>query len=142
MLLFITFISLWSNISHERRSNQTKSIPHARCLLPRVKGSCKRSLKRYYYNNQTRKCRSFRYTGCAGNKNNFKRLRTCKNKCINPSTQPTIIPSIQPTFNPSFQPSTKPSISIVNYNHTHKVTSLHPTCTGMNLIHSINIRPI
>lgn len=52
-----------------------------RCTLPAVAGSCKGNLRRYYYNTETKKCETFKYTGCMRNKNNFFSLHDCEIAC-------------------------------------------------------------
>ena len=36
---------------------------------------------RFYYSNETKKCKKFTYTGCQGNQNNFKTRGDCRKMC-------------------------------------------------------------
>jgi len=38
-------------------------------------------LPRYYFNAAENKCKMFLYSGCGGNKNNFRTQNVCENKC-------------------------------------------------------------
>ncbi|CDW57128.1 Papilin [Trichuris trichiura] len=51
------------------------------CSLPNAVGSCRRSLSRFYYDFEAKACRSFTYTGCEGNANNFRTEAECFAKC-------------------------------------------------------------
>ncbi|EJW76185.1 hypothetical protein WUBG_12903 [Wuchereria bancrofti] len=57
------------------------------CTLPREIGSCwrkkiKLSVTRYYFDTKTGTCRSFNYSGCGGNDNNFRTLDQCDGFCL------------------------------------------------------------
>jgi len=51
----------------------------ARCKLPRETGNCTKSLKRWWFNNDT--CQEFYYSGCDGNANRFVTLEQCIQNC-------------------------------------------------------------
>lgn len=51
------------------------------CDLPKVVGSCKAEIQRYYYDVKTDQCKRFKYSGCWGNNNNFKTRRDCATAC-------------------------------------------------------------
>ncbi|XP_039198324.1 BPTI/Kunitz domain-containing protein-like [Crotalus tigris] len=51
------------------------------CQLPPDPGFCKYQLQRWFYNPETRQCKTFIYQGCGGNYNNFKKRLTCQRKC-------------------------------------------------------------
>jgi len=57
------------------------------CRLPKKVGKfCKdedrdKTFRRWYYDSDEKKCKSFRYKGCKGNQNNFDSLSDCKLKC-------------------------------------------------------------
>ncbi|XP_026695131.2 uncharacterized protein LOC100180559 isoform X6 [Ciona intestinalis] len=55
--------------------------PSAACHLPKVRGPCKGSIPRFYYNPTTNRCQIFVYGGCAGNENNFETPRQCQSLC-------------------------------------------------------------
>ncbi|VDK82022.1 unnamed protein product, partial [Onchocerca ochengi] len=57
------------------------------CTLPREIGNCwnqksKLSVTRYYFDTKTGTCRSFNYSGCGGNDNNFLTLEQCHGFCL------------------------------------------------------------
>lgn len=51
------------------------------CSMPEDGGLCLASIPRWWYNRVTNQCQSFIYGGCGGNKNNFKTLIECDNRC-------------------------------------------------------------
>ncbi|XP_046960068.1 boophilin-H2-like [Vanessa cardui] len=51
------------------------------CHLQPIRGYCKKSLNRFYYDAQLDHCLPFVYTGCDGNKNNFETLLECDRRC-------------------------------------------------------------
>ncbi|CAF0776140.1 unnamed protein product [Adineta ricciae] len=69
------------------------------CLLPKpsrpykfechtpmaVKGSCKRSIKRFTYDANHRQCVPFTYSGCGGSTNRFFRQKQCEKLCLKPT---------------------------------------------------------
>ncbi|XP_066571576.1 tissue factor pathway inhibitor 2 [Amia ocellicauda] len=58
-----------------------KSVPLL-CLDPLDAGSCSAALPRYYYNQNSKSCVEFIYTGCGGNNNNFVDQQSCTRVCI------------------------------------------------------------
>ena len=52
------------------------------CLLAPVEGPCRHYSSRYFYDPEERKCLTFTYGGCFGNKNNFHSAKTCKQSCL------------------------------------------------------------
>ena len=57
------------------------------CKLSRDIGKCDeggltKPEKRFYFNTVSRKCEQFEYSGCKGNKNNFKSEIECTNLCF------------------------------------------------------------
>ncbi|TRY78077.1 hypothetical protein TCAL_04229 [Tigriopus californicus] len=63
------------------------------CMLPLVEGSCKSRMKRFHYNSTTGICQQFDYTGCQGNENNFKDMRTCIQTCVTTDNLPSALES-------------------------------------------------
>ncbi|KAM3842152.1 tissue factor pathway inhibitor-like [Diretmus argenteus] len=53
------------------------------CLTPMDRGTCDEAHRRFGYNPSTKKCHTFRYSGCGGNKNNFSHRRHCMKMCMN-----------------------------------------------------------
>uniref|UniRef100_A0A8D0BQI0 BPTI/Kunitz inhibitor domain-containing protein n=1 Tax=Salvator merianae TaxID=96440 RepID=A0A8D0BQI0_SALMN len=59
----------------------TPELMPEKCKLPKLQGSCRLPLTRYYYNFETRKCMSFFYGGCKGNENVFDTKEECMAEC-------------------------------------------------------------
>ena len=51
------------------------------CLSEPDTGPCKASIARYYFDQNDKTCKKFRYGGCDGNKNNFLTERDCLMAC-------------------------------------------------------------
>ena len=51
------------------------------CTLPPETGPCRSHITRYYYNSKSRSCSRFTYGGCAGNANNFRTVKACRQIC-------------------------------------------------------------
>ncbi|KAH7730490.1 thrombospondin [Aphelenchoides avenae] len=51
------------------------------CFLPRVVGPCAGKNSRYYFDQSTKTCTAFEYSGCLGNNNNFRSLEDCEARC-------------------------------------------------------------
>ena len=52
------------------------------CLLEHSPGSCDHAhVKRWYFDREAGECKTFSYSGCSGNRNNFADLYECKRKC-------------------------------------------------------------
>ena len=52
------------------------------CELPKDSGSCfKTDQIRYRFNEDTERCEKFYFSGCQGNKNNFKTEPECRSTC-------------------------------------------------------------
>nr|XP_040566886.1 papilin-like isoform X2 [Lepeophtheirus salmonis] len=65
------------------------------CRLSKEAGHCYNLLWRYYYDSYSGKCLRFTYTGCGGNRNNFKTLPECKSYCQKQYYKPNI-PLVKP----------------------------------------------
>ena len=50
----------------------------SRCQLPKMVGTCKAIILRFYFYNSTGRCERFFYGGCCGNANNFKIISACQ----------------------------------------------------------------
>ncbi|XP_036985513.2 kunitz-type protease inhibitor 2-like [Artibeus jamaicensis] len=53
------------------------------CRVPPVAGSCRASLRRWWYNATGGTCQQFVYGGCGGNDNNYLTEEKCLEKCAN-----------------------------------------------------------
>ncbi|KAG7263021.1 hypothetical protein CRUP_016796 [Coryphaenoides rupestris] len=51
------------------------------CRRPKVVGSCRAFLPRFYYDVSTQRCRGFIYGGCENNGNNFPSQEECEEAC-------------------------------------------------------------
>ena len=74
-----------------------------RCLRRPEFGSCTNSTIRYYYDIKCECCRTFSYSGCEGNKNNFETEEQCLMKCesVKPSTATPATSTIATTAAPA-----------------------------------------
>ncbi|XP_028625605.1 amyloid-beta A4 protein-like [Grammomys surdaster] len=52
------------------------------CNQPVKRGFCSFNFYRYYFNKDTALCEPFLFTGCGGNRNNFKTKYICQVRCI------------------------------------------------------------
>ncbi|XP_005099364.1 boophilin-H2-like [Aplysia californica] len=52
------------------------------CSLPSVRGECDGSYTHYFYNRETESCEPFTYSGCDGNRNNFRSFSECRAACV------------------------------------------------------------
>ena len=87
------------------------------CDMPRDPGPCRAQLPRWFYDPLDRQCRTFSYSGCQGNENNFVSLQECQQTCMGlaptaapPTTTTTTTPAPY-TFNPPPVTSSRESIS-------------------------------
>uniref|UniRef100_A0A0N5AE10 Kunitz/Bovine pancreatic trypsin inhibitor domain protein n=1 Tax=Syphacia muris TaxID=451379 RepID=A0A0N5AE10_9BILA len=76
--------------SHQCDQQHRVCCPTAQtiCTQPKRLGDCTNSVRRYWYNAQSRQCELFQYTGCQGNDNNFDTLLACQTKCKNVVQEP------------------------------------------------------
>ncbi|PAV93241.1 hypothetical protein WR25_25557 [Diploscapter pachys] len=66
--------------SKESSEKQTSSKLHP-CQQPITVGPCRALIKRWAFDQKTKKCSEFGYGGCQGNENNFKTLGECQKTC-------------------------------------------------------------
>ncbi|GFR10825.1 amyloid beta A4 protein, partial [Trichonephila clavata] len=52
------------------------------CSLPRLYGNCAGMFSRWYFEDLEKRCYNFVFSGCGGNKNNFKTHKACMRKCV------------------------------------------------------------
>lgn len=84
LLIFISSIyraqqASCQEINETTAENNRQSI----CRLPKITGSCKLKILRFYFDTSTASCNNFFYEGCGGNKNNFKTKEACECTCKN-----------------------------------------------------------
>ncbi|TGZ72913.1 hypothetical protein CRM22_001803 [Opisthorchis felineus] len=52
------------------------------CSLQKKSGPCNGHFIRYFYNKSRGSCSRFNYSGCGGNRNNFRSLKECQTICL------------------------------------------------------------
>uniref|UniRef100_A0A6B0V8B5 Putative kunitz n=1 Tax=Ixodes ricinus TaxID=34613 RepID=A0A6B0V8B5_IXORI len=60
--------------------------PDGECSLPPERGLCRKNFTRYYWDKELGGCKTFSYSGCAGNANNFASQEECQKFCKAKST--------------------------------------------------------
>ena len=50
--------------------------------MPPVRGPCRASIPRIFFDYNAGVCQVFTYGGCGGNANNFRTVEACEKKCI------------------------------------------------------------
>ncbi|CAE1165522.1 PAPLN [Acanthosepion pharaonis] len=83
-----------------RRPSPTTASPLDPCRLPYDEGTCSSSnpVKRWYYEEFSRSCQVFWYSGCDGNENNFESESSCVQRCFlhDPPETVTLAPTEPP----------------------------------------------
>lgn len=51
------------------------------CTLPFARGICGATFERWFYDSHTKQCKSFIFSGCRGNANQFKTKEKCEERC-------------------------------------------------------------
>ena len=72
-MLFTYLVNFLNNILAYEDDNK--------CLLAPKKGTCNGDEERYYYDSENDVCKTFTYTGCSGNANNFESIEACEFAC-------------------------------------------------------------
>ncbi|XP_052037569.1 kunitz-type serine protease inhibitor textilinin-2-like [Apodemus sylvaticus] len=62
------------------------------CNQPVKRGTCQYKFYRYYFNPETALCEPFIFTGCGGNRNNFKSKYLCEVRCIDVEVSKLLVP--------------------------------------------------
>ena len=85
-----------------------EKVPLVTCQLPKVRGFeiCYNGQPRWYYDWKEKQCRSFMYTGCFGNWNNFLSYGDCQHVCGGKEDGPDVC-SLPPDTGTSFQYRTR-----------------------------------
>ncbi|XP_047247419.1 amyloid-like protein 2 isoform X1 [Girardinichthys multiradiatus] len=82
-----------SKASEKRDDDKIVEEVKAVCTLEAETGPCRASMPRWHFDIRQRKCVSFIYGGCAGNRNNFDSeeycMAVCKHLTLPPTPQPT-----------------------------------------------------
>uniref|UniRef100_A0A8C6YIM8 Serine peptidase inhibitor, Kunitz type 2 n=1 Tax=Naja naja TaxID=35670 RepID=A0A8C6YIM8_NAJNA len=70
---------------------RTISFPLEFCAAPRVVGPCRASFLRWYFDLESRMCKTFIYGGCHGNKNNYLFEEHCWSQCSVSFSSPAMV---------------------------------------------------
>ncbi|XP_059351560.1 inter-alpha-trypsin inhibitor-like [Daphnia carinata] len=57
------------------------SPPEDVCSLNREVGKCRASIQAWYFDKASNECKTFNYSGCSGNANNFNSKEACDKRC-------------------------------------------------------------
>jgi len=57
------------------------------CSAEMDPGNCHSMYERWYYDSSARRCMTFKFTGCYGNKNNFATKEKCESMCLDSTVQ-------------------------------------------------------
>ncbi|KRZ12820.1 Papilin [Trichinella zimbabwensis] len=102
------------------------------CNLQKARGHCNSYELRYYFNRDAGRCEFFFYSGCGGNKNNFKTLAQCELFCSKKSAVPLQFGSAdtgstsETNGQPSYVNSVMPPASLEGYGVENQPTTLYP----------------
>ncbi|XP_058051172.1 kunitz-type protease inhibitor 2 isoform X2 [Ahaetulla prasina] len=66
---------------HDPEAYENKPGFREFCAAPRVVGPCRASFLRWYFDLESRTCKTFVYGGCRGNKNNYLFEEHCRSQC-------------------------------------------------------------
>ncbi|MCB0643399.1 MAG: BPTI/Kunitz domain-containing protein [Phaeodactylibacter sp.] len=85
LLLSCLFLLYLTQVACNRKTTETTEAPeppalHENCALQPEPGPCRMALTRYYYDAETKTCKSFIYGGCQGVVP-FETLSECQKKC-------------------------------------------------------------
>uniref|UniRef100_A0A8C6YF88 Serine peptidase inhibitor, Kunitz type 2 n=1 Tax=Naja naja TaxID=35670 RepID=A0A8C6YF88_NAJNA len=72
-------------------SSQDLASPVEFCAAPRVVGPCRASFLRWYFDLESRMCKTFIYGGCHGNKNNYLFEEHCWSQCSVSFSSPAMV---------------------------------------------------
>lgn len=59
------------------------------CSLPVAQGNCRAHIPSFYFDSASGKCKTFVFTGCKGNANNFMSPEDCEKTCVRPAEAPS-----------------------------------------------------
>ncbi|KAL1235586.1 Papilin [Trichinella pseudospiralis] len=102
------------------------------CNLQKARGHCNSYELRYYFNRDAGRCEFFFYSGCGGNKNNFKTLAQCELFCSKKPAVPLQFGSAdtgstsETNGQPSYVNSVMPPASLEGYGVENQPTTLYP----------------
>ncbi|KAL8614574.1 hypothetical protein ACOMHN_066716 [Nucella lapillus] len=101
------------------------------CDMPQDTGPCSGQVSRWFYSNLDRQCRTFYWSGCQGNENNFRSLRECQQTCMGVAPTAAPVPTTTTTtpapytFNP---PPVTSSLVMTGSDKVVEGTELRLTC--------------
>ncbi|KRY57082.1 Papilin, partial [Trichinella britovi] len=102
------------------------------CNLQKARGHCNSYELRYYFNRDAGRCEFFFYSGCGGNKNNFKTLAQCELFCSKKPAVPLQFGSADTSSTsetngqPSYVNSVMPPASLEGYGVENQPTTFYP----------------
>ncbi|XP_003379276.1 putative kunitz/Bovine pancreatic trypsin inhibitor domain protein [Trichinella spiralis] len=119
---------------NKKISTQTKLLlpGDELCNLKKARGHCNSYELRYYFNRDAGRCEFFFYSGCGGNKNNFKTLAQCELFCSKKPAVPLQFGSADTSSTsetngqPSYVNSVMPPASLEGYGVENQPTTLYP----------------
>ncbi|KAK3569483.1 hypothetical protein QTP86_031416, partial [Hemibagrus guttatus] len=87
------------------------------CLSSFDKGDCEGTERRFFYNSQSNRCQTFKYSGCGGNKNNFVFKRMCMKTCMKGMSLHSLNALIQSNVQKCFEVSISEYINTGSLGH-------------------------
>ncbi|CAH1265380.1 TFPI [Branchiostoma lanceolatum] len=76
--------------SHRRIVTDVGADEDDVCSQPMKVGICKAAVQRFYFDSVEKKCASFIYGGCRGNRNNFATMDECQATCARAAEKPDV----------------------------------------------------
>lgn len=71
------------HITNKTKEKYAKEWPLSSACVDSVdRGGCDAEERRFFYNSTSRRCQSFIFSGCGGNRNNFQTRRHCIKTCV------------------------------------------------------------
>ncbi|XP_055847560.1 papilin isoform X2 [Episyrphus balteatus] len=70
-----------NNFASEKECEDSCFYVHSTCSLPPIYGRCTDNTTRWHYDEQSKRCFEFEFSGCRGNRNNFVNEQECMDYC-------------------------------------------------------------